>query len=1252
MTGPAPARASRRGPWLLLALVAAIATPWLLLDRWPVEAPELTSAPLRAATAAADGPRFRKVPSRDSGLAFANELRPENRYTYLTNGAGVAVGDYDRDGLPDLYFVSQDGPNRLYRQTAPLRFADVTASAGGDGPVDGGEAWGTGATFADVDGDGWLDLYVCNMEAKNLLYRNRGDGTFEECAARFGLDVAAASTMAAFCDFDRDGDLDVYLLTNRALHAGLAQTPEVLAGIRPPRDTVRDASAMVPPAAVWRAGQDADPQLLAAMHEHFFPFHGRIYMAGQSDRLLRNDGGRFVDGTERAGFGDIGMGLSASWWDYDQDGWPDLYVANDLESPDTLWHNQGDGTFRDVTRSVLPHTAYYGMGADSGDVDGDGRLDFFVADMSATTHKKAKILMGDMDAQRDFLIHGDPQQQMRNQLYVSTGTARFQEAARIAGVSSTDWTWSALFGDLDNDGRLDLFCTNGIARFDMDPDLQLRIAALTKEGRADEAIAEIRNVRSVAEQNQALRNTGDLQFEKTGAGTTANWGLDWQGISHGAVLCDLDRDGDLDVVTNEFDAECGLWENTTADGHAIAFVLRGRGQNPYGIGARVELRTDDGLQVRENWLSRGYMSGQEPRVCFGLGAAARARQVVVRWPSGSMQVFDDLEAGREYTVREPATITGALLAAAPTPAPAFAALDAKGPQATHRETPFDDYEAQFLLPHKLSQLGPGIAFGDADGDGDDDLWVSGAAGQPGSLLRNDGGGAFAAAAGPWQQDAGCEDMGALWLDADGDGDLDLLVASGGVECGPGSELLRDRLYRNDGGLRFVRDADALPDLRDSSGPVCAADFDGDGDLDLFVGSRVLPGGFPESTSSRLLRNDGGRFVDVTAELAPALRTAGMVCGAVWLPIGDDPFPDLLLAAQWQPLRLLHNTDGRAFVDGTDAAGLGACNGLWNSLAALDADGDGDLDFVAGNLGRNTKYKANADHPLGLVFADFDDNGSRDLVETKYEGDNLLPVRGRSCSSQAMPFVAEKFPTYEQFASSLLKDIYPEDKLAKATKLEATCLESMLVRNRGDGTFALEPLPRRAQLAPLFGLAVADFDGDGRQDVVAGTNFFSPEPETGHFDGGLGLFLRGEGDGLRPMSPARAGIVAFGDHKGTACADVDGDGWPDVVFANNDGPLQPFAARVPGRALPLRVVLQGPKGNPTGVGAIVEAERADGSIERRQVLAGSGYLSQDSAAVTFARAPSPVVTVRVRWPGGERSEVTEGLDDRVLTIPQR
>ncbi|MCA8977938.1 MAG: VCBS repeat-containing protein [Planctomycetes bacterium] len=1108
------------------------------------EVPVLTrhQLPPRAAVA---GTLFARLDSAQTGLTFSNELRRENVVAYVYTGSGVAVGDYDADGMPDVYLVSQDGPNKLFRQVAPLRFVDVTAAAGG---LDGGDAWGSAATFADVDGDGDLDLYVCNLESPNLLYLNQGDGTFREGAGRRGLAAIATSTGAAFADYDNDGDLDLYLLTNRML---MPQLPdEIVAEVTLPADIKRSKKELFPPYPSEFPRVDGKLVVPPGYEDFCFVQGEHIFLAGQCDRLYRNDAGIFRDVTADAGIHDQGNGLGVVWWDFDDDGRLDLYVANDLQSPDKLYHNLGDGTFADVTGDMLPCTAFFGMGCDFGDLDRDGRLDLMVADMSSTTHYMSKMLMGNMDQHRWFLMNSSPPQLMRNVLYHNTGTGRFAEAARMAHLASTDWTWSVRFADFDEDGWLDCHVTNGIPVFTDDPDAGRAFKSLWDRGQQQQALDLYRKLPRVVERNIARRNLGGLDFEDVGA----TWGLDEESVGQGAVVADLDRDGDLDILVNNQNGEASLFENRSSGTHRILVELRGTVSNERGVGARITVVAGGGTQTRLVMPTRGYMSAGEAIEHFGLGAADRLDELSVRWPSGIVQVFHDVAADQHLTIRE----QGAKAAAAPSavPRPLFEARSQ--PTFMHREREFDDFAAQPLLPHRLSRLGPGLAAADVDGDGHDDVWIGGAAGQAGSLQFG-GGAAFTAIEGPWRGDAECEDLGAEFFDADGDGDLDLYVVSGGIEAGERTELLRDRLYRNDGERRFVRDDAALPDLRHSGSCVAAGDFDGDGDQDLFVGSRVEPGRFPHAPTSVLLRNDGGRFVDVTATLLPALVDAGMVTDACWADLDGDGHLDLVIAAQWQPVRVFGNKGGAGFEDRTAALGLDGIRGQWNGIAVADLDADGDLDLVVTNLGLNTKYKADPEHALQLFARDFDGNGTFDVVEAKSAGGRQLPVRGLSCSSSAMPHLAEKFKTYDAFARATLGEIYGE-ALDGCLALSVNELRHVVFENR-DGRFVPHPLPRATQISVAHGIGVADFDGDGHLDLVLAQNSHAPEPETGPNAGGLGAFVRGDGRlGFTAIGADRSGIVMPEDGVDIAVLDLDGDGRPDFLCSTNAGPLRAFVAR--------------------------------------------------------------------------------------------
>jgi len=1132
----------------------------------------------------------------DCGVTFSNDASQKPKTNCLETGSGVAIGDFDNDGLNDIYFVGADVSNRLYRNLGEMKFEDVTEAAGVSGMVDGTHSNGSGATFADVDNDGFLDLFVCNMAGPTQLYMNQGDGTFLEQAAQRGVDYFGAGKVGAFCDYDRDGDLDMYLLTYQ--------------------DEPVEGKPKVTPS------------------EYFELLYGKVVRAGESDQFYRNNGdGTFEEFTSQAGIRGFDKGLAVQWLDYNGDGWQDIYVTSDFQPADHLYRNMRNGRFEDVLDDAVTRTPWFSMGADSGDLNGDGLEDLIVVDMAGSSHFKQKVDMGEMQDANWFLSAGAPRQAMKNCVFLNSGTESFFEVAGQAGLGSTDWTWAVRIVDMDNDGQQDVFMTNGHARDSMNSDLLAANRGLKPTDPAYQALPP-RN-----EKNKAFKNQGNLDF----ADVSEKWGLDKLGISHGAAFSDLDNDGDQDLIVSNYYEKALVYRNNSSENACVTFEFRCDENNYYGVGTKVEIVQGDQRQSASLQPTRGYISSDAPQLHFGVKDTT-IDAVKVHWPDGTFQEFANFQPNQLYRIVESAEREKAAVAAAAKPQ--FVENSSRrGANFIHKERAFDDYGREELLPYQLSQLGGGVAWGDVNGDQRPDLFCGGAAGQPGAMFLNTKSGRFKKSKGPWDQHGIFEDMGVLFFDADGDGDDDLYVASGSNECNPGDKLLIDRLYINEGQLQFsVAPVGTLPQAFNSSSTVSAGDFDRDGDLDLFVGSRSVPGSYPITPKSSLLENRDGKFVDVTEEVAEGLQKAGLINSAIWSDFDSDGWIDLIIAAEWAPVIVFRNEEGK-LVNRTMELGLDGVTGWWRGIERGDFDDDGDLDYIVTNQGTNTKYHTSADHPHRLYYGDFDSNGSLDLVEAEYEGDTEFPVRGRSCSSHCMPFIADKFETFEGFALASLTDIY-ETSIRDKDYHEVTELRTSILWNEG-GKFRIEAMGTQVQLSPTFSAAAADFDLDGMDDVFFANNFFAAQPETGYMDGSMSLLVQGRPDGkFQPVWPDKSGVSIQKASYAAAVADFDRDGDVDVAVGVNNGKLKllenqneggkSVRLELPAGSIGTQLLLKGPE------------------FQRRIEIGGnSGYLAQSwPREVLISKAlVDKIEELEVLRPGKEAATVKfQPEDDRFAIAP--
>ena len=1045
-------------------------------------------------------PLFELLSPEATGVTFANTL-PEKadfnilNYLYYYNGGGVAVGDIDGDGLPDLYFTSNLGPNKLYRNRGNYTFEDITGKAGVADP----DAWKTGVTMADVNGDGKVDIYVSGadylgLHGRNVLYINNGDGTFTDRAKEYGLDHVGYNTQALFFDYDGDGDIDMYLL-DHSTHAQRAMASQAQGSATSPRT---------------------------------------------GDRLFRNDGGHFTDVTDAAGLHDgidgYGLGVVAS--DFNNDGCPDIYVTNDFQGNDYLYINNCNGTFTESIAKATGHTSRFSMGVDAADFNNDGRTDIISLDMQP---EREDILKTSANAE-SFNIYnlrleaGYQPQYARNALQLNRGKGRFSEIGYLSGVFATDWSWSALFADLDNDGKKDLFVTNGIFRRPNDMDYISFVGNEAVQATLHDTITNanlglLQKMPQIPLVKYAFRNDGNLKFTNMAEA----WGLAQPGFSNGAAYVDLNNSGNLDLVVNNINAPASIYRSHAREinrNHYLTVQLRGSGANTAGIGARVEITQKGEKQVVEQMPTRGFLSSVDPRLHFGLGSSSRIDTLTVIWPNHRFQTLTNVQGDTILTlVQKDASQMYQYSAPASAP-PMFADVTAKtGVDFKHEEDTFYDYSREPLMPHLLSTEGPRLAVADVNGDGLDDFYVGGAKWQPGKLFIQQHDGTFRASAQPaFEADSLSEDIGASFFDANGDGRQDLLVVSGGNEFWGEQDALRPRLYLNDGRGNFKRARDALPNIFENGSCVAVGDFNGDGRPDLFIGSRVVSKSYGMIPRSHLLENDGtGRFTDVTLEKAPALSEAGMVSSATWIDYDHDGKLDLVVVGEWMPVRVFHQENGK-LVDRTKEAGLSGTNGWWNSVEAVDLRGNGRRDLVLGNLGLNSYLHASLKEPARLYVNDFSHSGGGNLEQilTSYKNGVSYPVAGRDELLKKIPSLRGKYPSYKDFGASRVEDIFPAADLSQAQVREAYTFASAVALNNGNGAFTLQPLPVEAQFAPIYASLAGDFDGDGKTDLLVGGNFYGVIPVLGRYDASYGLLLRGDGKGgFTAVDMAESNLVIDG-----------------------------------------------------------------------------------------------------------------------------
>jgi len=1040
---------------------------------------------------------FEQINPKQSGLHFSNTLAHNLKnglnvfdYDYYYNGAGVGIADINNDGLKDIFFCANQGSNKLFLNKGNLVFEDITESAN----INTKKGWSSGVTFVDINNDGWLDIYVSQggpyskSDRANLLLINQKNNTFKEGASNYGLDDTGISTQSAFFDYDKDGDLDCVVMNENEY---------------------------------WGVDPLTFLKILSDKQKLF----------DNSSHLYQNDKGKFKNVTEHAGLLKPSFGLGLCVSDINNDNWLDIYIANDYYLPDVMYINNKNGTFTDQIKNTTNQISFSAMGVDIADINNDNLKDIFVLDMAPTDHIRSKTLMASMNVpQFEMLVKtfGFQAQYMFNSLQLNMGANKFHNIAQLAGLSKSDWSWAGLIFDTDNDGNEDLYITNGFRKYSSDNDVRMRITEAKKKynGNIPFEIKETiyNNLPSEKLENILYKNNGDLNFKNV----TPSSGLNIPSFSNGAAYADLDNDGDLDIVVNNIDDEAFLFKNKTIENSAGNFIkIITKGMNSENF-AKVSISYKGLTKTKESLRVRGYLSTVDNEILFGLGKESIIDTVSVIWPSGKFEKRYKVKTNTTLTFNENDAHNSKEMK--PIKADFLFTKVANSIDFIHKENDFNDFEKEILLPYKQSTLGPSINKGDVNNDGKDDFYIGGALGQAGQLFIQASKGFLKVKNQAFTDDARYEDMESLFVDIDNDGDNDLYVVSGGSEFTERSESLTDRLYLNDGKGGFSRTKSSdLKDYTISGKSVTKIDFDKDGDNDIIVGNRIKPQKYPLSDPSLIYENVNGTLRNVTAMIAPDFENFGIVNKVITTDFNNDGWDDFIAVGEWTPIGIFLNEKG-TFRAISKESNLDNEKGWWYSIFETDVNKDGNKDYIIGNVGLNYKYHVDSEKPLRIYAGDFDLNGTQDdVLSYKFKG-NFVPARGKECSTQQMPFISKKTPSYKQFANATLVDIYGE-KINNAYQREVNEFHSILLLNEGNGKFKKLELPIMAQSLPILDGDVFDFNKDGFEDLIIVGNIFNTEVETPRLDNPFALILiSNKKDGYTVLGPDKTGLFIDGNAK--------------------------------------------------------------------------------------------------------------------------